>query len=102
MLRIKLPGGLLTPAQLRAIGEISNDFGRGDGELTTRQNVQLHWIELAALPDVFSRLDAAGLTTAGARRGTPRNNTRRPVAGVPPDGPVGAPPGPRGAARALF
>src|SRR6266540_6137072 len=38
MLRIKLPGGGLTPAQLRAIGEISNEFGRGDGELTTRQN----------------------------------------------------------------
>src|SRR3954453_20213723 len=48
MLRIKLPAGRATPAQLRAIGEISNDFGRGDGELSTRQNVQLHWLELAA------------------------------------------------------
>src|ERR671918_1883759 len=42
MLRIKLPAGRVTPAQLRAIGEISNRFGRGEGELTTRQNVQLH------------------------------------------------------------
>jgi ferredoxin-nitrite reductase len=85
MLRIKLPGGLLTPTQLRAIGEISTDFGRGNGELTTRQNVQLHWIELAALPEVFARLDAAGLTTAGACGDTVRNITGCPVAGIAHD-----------------
>jgi sulfite reductase beta subunit-like hemoprotein len=85
MLRIKLPGGLLTPAQLRAIGEISTRFGRGDGELTTRQNVQLHWLELAALPDVFERLDAAGITTAGACGDTVRNITGCPVAGIAHD-----------------
>jgi sulfite reductase (ferredoxin) len=85
MLRIKLPGGLLTPAQLRAIGEISTRFGRGDGELTTRQNVQLHWIELGALPGVFELLDAAGLTTAGACGDTVRNITGCPVAGVAHD-----------------
>src|ERR671927_1761673 len=56
MLRVKIPGGILQPAQLRAIGEISNLYGRGEGELTTRQNVQLHYLELGALPDVFDRL----------------------------------------------
>ena len=56
MLRIKLPAGSLTPAQLRAIGELSHEYGRGDGELTTRQNVQLHYLQLAALPE---RLRAA-------------------------------------------
>jgi ferredoxin-nitrite reductase len=50
MLRIKLPGGRVSPEGLRAIGEISNEFGRGDGELSTRQNVQLHWLELGSLP----------------------------------------------------
>jgi ferredoxin-nitrite reductase len=85
MLRIKLPGGLLTPAQLRAIGEISTRFGRGDGELTTRQNVQLHWIELGALPEVFELLDAAGLTTAGACGDTVRNITGCPIAGIAHD-----------------
>src|SRR6516165_6733242 len=85
MLRIKLPGGRLTPAQLRAIGEISAVHGRGDGELTTRQNVQLHWIQLAALPDVFERLEAAGLTTAGACGDTVRNVTGCPVAGIARD-----------------
>src|SRR5438046_5749343 len=60
MLRIKLPSGYLIPAKLRAIGEVANEFGRGDGELSTRQNIQLHWLELAALPEVLARLDAAG------------------------------------------
>src|SRR5213596_3049912 len=60
MLRIKLPSGHVTPAKLRAIGEASNRFGRGDGELATRQNIQLHWLELGRLPDVFAHLDAAG------------------------------------------
>jgi len=85
MLRIKLPGGLLDPVQLRAVAEISTRFGRGDGELTTRQNVQLHWIELAALPEVFALLDAAGLTTAGACGDTVRNVTGCPVAGIAHD-----------------
>src|SRR4029077_14178533 len=62
MLRIKIPGGVTSPAQLHAIGEISNVHGRGEGELTTRQNVQLHFIELGALPAVFEHLHAAGLT----------------------------------------
>src|SRR5436190_20018442 len=43
MLRVKIPGGILTPAQLRTIGEISNVHGRGEGELSTRQNIQLHY-----------------------------------------------------------
>ena len=82
MLRIKLPSGHVTPAKLRAIGEVSNRWGRGDGELSTRQNVQLHWLELAALPEVLDRLDAAGLTTAGGCGDTVRNITGCPVQGI--------------------
>jgi sulfite reductase beta subunit-like hemoprotein len=84
MLRVKLPSGHLTPAKLRAIGEVSNRFGRGDGELATRQNIQLHWLELAALPDVFAHLDAAGITTAGGCGDTVRNITGCPVQGLDP------------------
>ena len=51
MLRVKVPAGQLPPQQLRAIGEVSNLYGKGDGELSTRQNIQLHWLELAKLPD---------------------------------------------------
>jgi sulfite reductase beta subunit-like hemoprotein len=82
MLRIKLPAGRANPARLRAIGEISNRFGRGEGELTTRQNVQLHYLELAALPDVFAELERASLTSAGACGDAVRNITGCPVAGV--------------------
>jgi ferredoxin-nitrite reductase len=82
MLRVKIPGGILRPPELRAIGEISNLHGRGEGELTTRQNVQLHYIELSALPDVFDRLHEAGLTSAGACGDTVRNITGCPVAGL--------------------
>jgi sulfite reductase beta subunit-like hemoprotein len=81
MLRVKIPGGVTPPAQLRAIGEISNLYGRGEGELTTRQNVQLHFLELASLPDVFARLHDAGLTSAGACGDTVRNITGCPLAG---------------------
>jgi ferredoxin-nitrite reductase len=82
MLRLKLAGGIVSPAQLRAIGEISNRHGRGEGELTTRQNVQLHYLELGDLPEVFERLNAASLTTAGACGDTVRNITGCPLAGL--------------------
>ena len=85
MLRVKLPSGHLTPAKLRAIGEVSNRFGRGDGELSTRQCVQLHWLELAKLPDVFAHLDAAGITTAGGCGDTVRNITGCPLQGLAHD-----------------
>jgi len=85
MLRVKIPGGITSPAQLRAIGEISNVHGRESGELSTRQNVQLHYIKLAALPDVFDRMHAAGLTSAGACGDTVRNITGCPLGGLAHD-----------------
>jgi sulfite reductase beta subunit-like hemoprotein len=85
MLRVKIPNGVLTPAKLRAIGEVSNRYGRGDAELTTRQCVQLHWLELAALPDVFADLEAAGITSAGGCGDTVRNITGCPVSGIAAD-----------------
>jgi sulfite reductase beta subunit-like hemoprotein len=85
MLRVKLPGGVLTPAKLRVLGELSQRFGRGFGELTTRQNVQLHWIELAQLPEVLRTLEAAGLTTTGACGDNVRTITGCPVAGIDRD-----------------
>jgi sulfite reductase beta subunit-like hemoprotein len=85
MLRVKLAGGIVTPAQLRGIGEISNEYGRGEGELSTRQNVQLHYLELGALPHVFERMHAASLTSAGACGDTVRNITGCPVAGLAHD-----------------
>ena len=85
MLRVKLPGGVLTPAKLRTIGEVSQRFGRGYGELTTRQNIQLHWIELAQLPEVLRILEAGGMTTVGACGDNVRAITGCPVAGLDSD-----------------
>jgi sulfite reductase beta subunit-like hemoprotein len=85
MMRVKIPSGILTPAGLRAIGEISEEFGRGQGELTTRQNIQLHYITLDHFPAIHERLKAAGLTTLGGCGDVVRNITGCPVAGVDHD-----------------
>ncbi|HEX3553968.1 MAG TPA: nitrite/sulfite reductase [Thermoanaerobaculia bacterium] len=82
MLRVKTPGGVLTAPRLRTIGEISQRFGRGHGEITTRQNFQLHWIELARLPEVLGLLESAGLTTTGACGDNVRTITGCPVSGL--------------------
>lgn len=82
MMRIKLAGGLLTAGKLRTIGAISRRFGENYGELTTRQNVQLHSIELDALPEVFRVLEEAGLTTASGCGDTVRNITGCPISGL--------------------
>src|SRR5579863_5572182 len=85
MLRVKVPAGQLSATALRTIGEVSNRYGRGDGELSTRQNIQLHWLELARLPEVFADLERSGVTTAGGCGDTVRNITGCPVQGIAAD-----------------
>jgi len=82
MMRVKIPSGILSPAGLRTIGEISEQFGRDQGELTTRQNIQLHYITLDKFPEILERLKSAGLTTMGGCGDVVRNITGCPVAGV--------------------
>jgi sulfite reductase beta subunit-like hemoprotein len=82
MMRVKLPGGVLSPARLRVLGGISQRFGRGYGELTTRQNIQLHWLELACLPEILGILTEGGLSTTGACGDNVRNITGCPVSGI--------------------
>lgn len=82
MMRVKTPGGVLTPAKLRAIGGLSQRFGRGFGELTTRQNIQLHWLELAKLPEILRIVDDGGMTTTGACGDNVRTITGCPVSGI--------------------
>ncbi len=82
MMRVKIPGGVLSPGQLRVIGGIAERFGRGHGELTTRQNIQMHWLELRHLPEVLSLLAEGGMTTVGACGDNVRNITGCPVAGL--------------------
>ncbi len=85
MMRVKIPSGILSPSGLRTIGEISEQFGRDQGELTTRQNIQLHYITLDKFPEILERLKAVGLTTMGGCGDVVRNITGCPVAGVDRD-----------------
>ena len=85
MMRIKIPSGILSADGLRAIGEISETYGRDQGELTTRQNIQLHYITLDKFPEILEKLKGAGLTTMGGCGDVVRNITGCPVAGVDPD-----------------
>jgi len=82
MVRVKVAGGLLQPAQLKALGVIARQYGRGEAELTTRQGIQLHWVRMSMLPEVLAAIEAAGLTTCGAEGDTVRNITGCPVAGL--------------------
>ncbi|MBF6569444.1 MAG: nitrite/sulfite reductase [Candidatus Binataceae bacterium] len=82
MMRVKIPGGVLQPAALRAIGEISDRDGRGQGELSTRQNIQLHYITLDRFPGILESLKRVGLTTMGGCGDVVRNITGCPVAGI--------------------
>ena len=84
MMRIKLPNGRITPEQLAAVGTLVQRFG-DYAEITTRQDLQLHWIRLEDLPEVFHILRSCGLTTIGGCGDTIRNITGCPVAGIDAD-----------------
>ncbi|MET0765816.1 MAG: nitrite/sulfite reductase [Blastococcus sp.] len=82
MLRVRIDGGRLSSDQLRAIAGISTDFGRDVADITDRQNVQLHWIRIEDVPEIWSRLEAVGLGTTEACGDTPRVMLGCPLAGV--------------------
>jgi len=85
MVRIRIPNGLLQSYQLRAIASVSEKYGRGTADLTVRQNIQLHWVTIEALPEVLDELWRSGLTTMGACGDDTRNITGCPLAGVDAD-----------------
>jgi sulfite reductase (ferredoxin) len=82
MLRIRIDGGALTTEQLRVIGQISVDFARDTADVTDRQNVQLHWIRIEDVPEIWRRLEAVGLQTTEACGDCPRVVLGSPVAGI--------------------
>jgi sulfite reductase (ferredoxin) len=85
MLRIRIDGGRLTSSQLRTIGQVSTEFGRDVADVTDRQNIQLHWIRIEDVPEIWRRLDAAGLDTTEACGDCPRVIVGCPLAGVDAD-----------------
>ena len=76
MLRVRIDGGALTTAQLRALGEISHDFARDTADITDRQNIQYHWIRIEDVPEIWQRLEAVGLQTTEACGDSPRVDPR--------------------------
>ena len=84
MMRIKVPGGRMTSEQLRTVADLTETYARGIGDITTRQTIQLHWLTIQDMPDIFARLNAVGVTTAGACGDITRNLTSSPAAGFDP------------------
>ncbi|HEY2957742.1 MAG TPA: ferredoxin--nitrite reductase [Actinomycetota bacterium] len=92
MLRIKVPGGRLDADQASTIGELAAEhavgphpnplFGQGFLDLTTRQDVQLHWIRIGAVPEIWRRLEEVGVTTVQACGDSARNVLCCPVSGL--------------------
>ena len=92
MMRIKVPGGVMTAAQVREIGVAADAFAEGPDEspvfgnryadLTTRQDIQLHWIRIADVPRIWQRFWDVGLTTVQACGDSARNVCSCPVSGI--------------------
>ncbi len=85
MVRIRIPNGLLLTHQLRAIADLAERHARSMADLTVRQNVQLHWVPIEAIPEVFQTLWRVGLTTMGSCGDDTRNVTGCPLAGLDAD-----------------
>ena len=85
MVRIRIPNGIMTSPQLRAIADLTRRYANGIADLTVRQNIQLHWVTIEALPEVLEGLWQVGLNTTGACGDVTRNVTGCPVAGVDAD-----------------
>jgi len=92
MMRVKVPGGVLTPEQTKVIGEIAVDFANGPIpnphfgnnflDITTRQDVQMHWLKMRDIPEIWRRLEDVGITTVQACGDSARNVLCCPVSGT--------------------
>ncbi len=85
MMRIRTDGGRLSVEQLRTIADLSIKYARGTADITDRQNIQLHWVEIESIPAIWEALEAVGLTTTEACGDTPRGMIGCPVAGIDAD-----------------
>jgi sulfite reductase (ferredoxin) len=82
MMRIALPNGILTSAQLRVIADVTKKHANNLADITTRQNIQLHWLTIKDLVEVVDALNTVGLSTKGACGDVVRNVTGCPLAGL--------------------
>lgn len=82
MMRVGIPNGLLTSAQTRVLADIARDHGRDLADITTRQNIQYHWLTIESLPVIVDALQKVGLSPKGACGDVVRNVTGCPLAGL--------------------
>ena len=82
MLRIKIPMGMLSAAQLEVLADIAEDYSDAISHVTTRQDIQMHFIDINDMPNIFRRLAEAGITTREACGNVVRNVTACPLSGV--------------------
>jgi len=82
MLRVKIAAGVLTAPQLRVLAHIGDEYSTGRGHLTTRENIQFHFVKLENVPAAMRLLADSGLTTREACGNTVRNVTACPISGV--------------------
>jgi sulfite reductase (ferredoxin) len=87
MFRLKIPYGKITPAQLRTVALLSEQYASGNIHLTTRQNIQLHHVKVADSPRLWEALEGVGLTAREACGNTVRNITASALAGIDPEEP---------------
>jgi sulfite reductase (ferredoxin) len=85
MMRIGIPNGVLTAAQMRAIGVLCRKYARNLADITVRQCIQFHWLTIESLPEILAELKAVGLSPIGACGDVVRNVTGCPLAGVAHD-----------------
>ena len=85
MLRVRSDGKLLSSAAVRTLGQIGVDFARDTADVTDRENIQYHWIEIENVPEIWERLETVGLHSLEACGDSPRPFLGSPVAGVAKD-----------------
>jgi sulfite reductase (ferredoxin) len=82
MMRIRIDGGQLDHAQLTTIADVSRRYARGTADVTDRQNIQLHWVQIEDVPAIWEALESVGLSTTEACGDTPRVILGCPLAGL--------------------
>jgi ferredoxin-nitrite reductase len=84
MMRTKVPGGQITGGQARVLSRLADKFGHGFSDITTRQTIQMHWLRIEDVPEIFAELEKVGITTSGACGDDTRNVVGCPVGGIDP------------------
>ncbi len=84
MMRVRMPNGMSSAEQFRTIAQISEEFGKGFADITTRQQIQLRWFKIEHVPEIWRRLEAVDLVSLQTGMDNIRNVVGCPVAGLTP------------------